>query len=90
MVTKFQDDGVLSNVLAGLPRVAELIATVPEQKRERALEAAEQSYRKTARELGYGEADAQQWAATVMLRLRGKPGEGDDEKPRGVTADEHA
>lgn len=37
----FQDDGVLSEVLAGLPKVAELIETVPEEKRERALEAAE-------------------------------------------------
>jgi hypothetical protein len=66
-----EDDGALSNVLAGLPRVIELIATVPGEKRERALEAAEQSYRDSARELGYGEADAQQWAAAVMLRLRG-------------------
>jgi hypothetical protein len=73
---KFQDDGVLSNVLAGLPRVAEVIATVPEEKRERALEAAEECYLNTARELGYGEADAQQWAAAVMLRLRAEADEG--------------
>jgi hypothetical protein len=74
---KFQDDGVLSNVLADLPKVAELIATVPEAKRERALEAAQQCYLKTARELGYGEVDAQEWATVVMLRLRGEAGEAD-------------
>jgi hypothetical protein len=34
------------------------------------LEAAEQSYLDTARELGYPEADARQWAAAVMFRLR--------------------
>lgn len=70
MVARFDNDGVLLNVLAGLPRVAELIATVPEEKRERALEAAEESYLNTARALGYGEVDAQQWAAAVMVRLR--------------------
>ena len=67
---KFQDDAILSNVLAGLPKVAELIATAPEEKRERALGAAEQCYLKTGRELGYGETDAQEWVTVVMLRLR--------------------
>jgi hypothetical protein len=70
-----QDDGVLSNVLAGLPRVAELIATVPEERRERALEAAEHSYLNSARELGYDEVDAQQWVTAVMLRLRTRAAE---------------
>jgi hypothetical protein len=77
---RFQDDGVFSNVLAGLPRVAEVIATVPEGKRECALEAAEQCYLSTARELGYGESDAQQWAAAVMRRLRADADEGNVEK----------
>jgi hypothetical protein len=34
------------------------------------LEAAEQSYLETAKRLGYQEADALQWAAAVMFRLR--------------------
>ena len=72
-----KDDGLLSNVLAGLPRVAELIATIPDEKRARALDAAEQSYLETARERGYADADAQQWVAAVMLRLRIKAAEGD-------------
>ena len=56
--------------LPGLPQVAELIATFPFEDRRRALEAAEQSYLETAKRLGYQEADALQWAAAVMFRLR--------------------
>lgn len=72
---KRSNDGVLSNVVAGLPTVAELIATVPEEKRERALNAAEVSYLNTARKLGYGEADVQRCAAAVMLQSRAEVGE---------------
>jgi hypothetical protein len=64
------DDAIFSNVIAGLPSVAELIATVPEDKRPRALEAAEQSYFKAARELGYNVAEAHNWVAAVMSHLR--------------------
>lgn len=70
MALELERDGVLSAVIAGLPKVAELISTIPEQRRSRALEAAEQSYLRTARELGYEGDDAQQWVSTVMLSLR--------------------
>ncbi len=63
-------DGVLSKVIAGLPKVAELIAAIPEARRSQALEAVEQSYFKSARELGYDESDARQWAAAVMSQMR--------------------
>lgn len=63
-------DEILSAAIAGLPRVAELIATVPAEDRDRALDAAEKSYVQTALRLGYDEADAQQWAAAIMFRLR--------------------
>lgn len=72
MGNAIEEDGVLSKVWAGLPRVAGLIAMVPEERRERALEAAEQSYLKTARELGYEEEDALQWVSAVMVRLQGE------------------
>jgi hypothetical protein len=64
------EDDVLSAAIAGVPRVAELIATVPAEERTRALEAAEKSYLETAHALGYQGADAQQWASAVMSRLR--------------------
>lgn len=61
---------VFTNVIAGLPKVAELIATIPEERQAQALAAAEQSYRSTARALGCDESDARQWAAEVMAQLR--------------------
>lgn len=68
-VTPDEDD-VLSAAIAGVPRIAEFISTVPAEERPRALEAAEKSYLETAHTLGYEDADAQQWASTVMSRLR--------------------
>lgn len=63
-------DEILSAAIAGLPRVAKLIAAVPVEDRGRALDAAEKSYVQTALGLGYDEVDAQQWAAAIMFRLR--------------------
>jgi hypothetical protein len=68
--TDFDKDEVFSLALAGLPKVSELIATFSAEDRQRALEAAEQSYLETARGLGYQETDALQWAEAVMFRLR--------------------
>ena len=70
MSVELGKDVVFSAAVEGLPKVAELIATFPVEDRRRALEAAEQSYLDTARELGYPDADARQWAAAVMFRLR--------------------
>jgi hypothetical protein len=69
MASIVEEDEVLSEAMAGVPRVAELIATVPDDDRSRALEAAEKSYLQTAHTLGYQDADAQQWASAVMSRL---------------------
>jgi hypothetical protein len=69
MASVVEGDEVLSEALAGVPRVAELIATVPDEDRSRALEAVEKSYIQTAQTLGYQDADAQQWASAVMSRL---------------------
>jgi hypothetical protein len=70
MTLALGEDEVLSAAIAGVPRVAELIATVSTEERARALEAAEKSYLETAHSLGYPDPDARQWAATVMSRLR--------------------
>jgi hypothetical protein len=70
MSQDLQNDTVLSNVIAGLPKVAELIATVPAERRPKALAAAEESYFRTARALGYREDTARQWSSVVMSRLR--------------------
>jgi hypothetical protein len=69
MAITLEEDEVFSAAIAGIPRVAELIATVPDEDRSRVLEAAEKSYIDTAHSLGYEDADAQQWASAVMSRL---------------------
>jgi len=70
MALDLETDPVFLQVVDGLPNIAEFITSLPEEKRMRALEAAEQSYVKTACERGYDEADARVWAAAVMFRLR--------------------
>jgi hypothetical protein len=69
-VVELNKDEIFSSAVAGLPKVAELIATLSSEDQRRALEAAERCYRETARALGYQEVDAVQWAEAVMLRLR--------------------
>ena len=61
-----EKDEVFSAAVDGLPKVVELITAAPEEKRSLALAAAHQAYLRTARELGYDESDAQQWASEVM------------------------
>jgi hypothetical protein len=70
MTFNLEGDETLSAAIAGLPKVAEVIAAVPTEDRARALEAAEKSYVQTALNLGYDDADAQEWASAVMLRSR--------------------
>jgi hypothetical protein len=62
-------DAILSKIIAGLPRVAELVASVAEERRPDALAAAEESYLRTARGLGMNESEARQWVSVVMSRL---------------------
>ena len=58
MTLTLDEDEILSAAIAGVSKVAELIATVPAEERTRALEAAEKSYLETAHNLGYQDADA--------------------------------
>ena len=64
------NEEILDAVIAGLPEVARLIASMPAKDREKALKAAESSYRKSALTLLYSEGQAEGWAATVMVALR--------------------
>jgi hypothetical protein len=69
MTLDLENDEAFSAAVEGLPKVAELIATIPEEKRSLGWAAAQQSYVQTAQALGYEEADAQQWASAVMSAL---------------------
>jgi len=64
-----EHDKVFDAAIAGIPKVAEMIAAVPLDQRVRALDAAAQSYKRAATDLGYAEAEAEQWASDLMFRL---------------------
>jgi hypothetical protein len=70
MSQMLEDDAVLSAAIDGVSKIAERLANVSSSVRSRALAAVEQSYRQTARALGYDELDAQLWASTVMAQLQ--------------------
>jgi hypothetical protein len=70
MSSLLEVDEFLAAAVAGIPRVAEVIAAIPPEDRLRALNAAQKSYMQTAQALGYEGAGADQWASAVMSRLR--------------------
>lgn len=70
MASSSKEEEILAAAVAGIPRVAEAVASIPEEDRPRALDAVEGSYRQTLRELGHEEAPIQGWISAVMFRLR--------------------
>jgi hypothetical protein len=69
MTIDLENDEVLSAAIEGLPKVVDLITTVPEQQRPLAMAAAHRSYLQSAQTLGYDEIDAHELASTVMNLL---------------------
>src|SRR5271170_4396866 len=61
---------VLEAAISGVSRVADVILATPTEKRTKALDAAANSYRQTAQDLGYDEAEIQGWFYGIMFRLR--------------------
>jgi hypothetical protein len=61
---------VLEVAITGVCRVAEAIVATPTEKRTKALDAAANSYRQTAQDLGYDQAEIQGWLQGIMFRLR--------------------
>ena len=70
MASSLEETKILEAAVAGIPRVAEVVASIPGEDRARALDAVERSYRQTVRDLGYEEAPIQSWISAVMLRLQ--------------------
>jgi hypothetical protein len=70
MASSSEEEDILEAAVAGIPRVAEVVASIPGEDRARALDAVERSYRQTVRDLGYEEAPIQSWISAVMLRLQ--------------------
>ena len=69
MASISEEEEILEAAVAGIPRVAEVVVSIPEEDRVRALDAAERSYRQTVQDLGYDEGPVQSWVSVVMLRL---------------------
>ncbi len=70
MASISEEEKILEAAVAGIPRVAEAVASIPEEDRAKALGAVESSYRQTVRDLGYEDGPVQSWLAAVMLRLQ--------------------
>jgi hypothetical protein len=86
MVSRLEADNILEAAVTGVPRVAESIAGISSELRERAFRAAERSYQRTARDSGYSQADAQVWISAIMFRLRSEVTELNGERLNGATA----
>ena len=70
MANRSEAEKILEVAVAGIPRIAKVIADFPIEFREGALEVAERRYQQTVCDLGYAEGDAQGWISVVMFRLR--------------------
>lgn len=60
----------LQKAIIGIPRVAERIAELPDEQREKAFKAVELSYLQTVSDSDYAEGDARHWVGAVMDTLR--------------------
>ena len=70
MTSGSERETILEAAVAGIARVAQVIAENPAEHWAKALEAAERSYRETLQDLGYEEGLVQSWVSAVMLRLQ--------------------
>jgi hypothetical protein len=61
---------ILQSAIAGVRRVAQAIAALPEGDQERAFAAAKRSYEQTVRDLEYSDDVARSWVSAMMHRLR--------------------
>lgn len=75
MMSISEKEEVLKTAIAGIPKIARLIAAIPAKDRTKALDAAKHSYLQSVQNFGYGEAAAQKWVYAVMLCLRTEVGE---------------
>jgi len=61
---------ILKLAVAGIPKVAQKIASVSAERRAIAFDAVERSYLQTARDLGGAEAASRMWVSAMMFQLR--------------------
>ena len=82
MASISEEEEILEAAVAGIPRVAEAVASIPEEARAKALTAVESTYWQTMLDLGYEEGPAKSWVSAMMLRLQAKVTEQEAAKQR--------
>ncbi len=75
MASISEEEEILETAVTGIPRVAEAVASIPEEARAKALAAVESTYRQTMLDLGYEKGPAESWVSAMMLRLQAKVAE---------------
>ena len=65
-----EEDEFLEVASAALPRIIEIIAAFPVERRAGAFEVAERRYMQAARDFGCTEEAAARWVAAIMRKLR--------------------
>jgi hypothetical protein len=86
MVSRLEAENIFEAAVTEIPRVAESIAGISSELRERAFRAAERSYQRTAQDLGFAQADAQVWISAIMFRLRSEVTALNGERLNGAAA----
>jgi hypothetical protein len=81
---------VLEAAITGVFRVAEAIVATPTEKRTKALDAAANSYRQTAQDLGYDEGEIQELLHGIIFRLRTEVGARELAQRKDETHDDDA
>jgi len=86
MVSISEEEEILEAAVTGIRRVAEVVASIPEKARPKALAAVESTYRQTMLDLGYDQGPAESWVSAMMLRLQAKVAEQEAAKPEPIEA----
>ena len=86
MASISEEEEILEAAVIGIPRVAEVVASIPEKARAKALIAVESTYRQTMFDLGYEELHAEGWVSAMMLRLQAKVAKQEAAKQQPIEA----
>ena len=86
MASNSEVNEILEATVAGISQVARVIAALPDERRARALDAAEHQYFQTALNLGCSEEPGRAWAAAITLHLREQIEQTTESRPPGLAS----
>ena len=70
MASNFEWQEALESIVATLPKMAEYLASIPDEQKTAAVDALERHYLQTALGLGCSEEPARMWVAALMAHVR--------------------